>query len=74
MELLGTISVGFDVTLTNEQIFYICQILEKKKMVVQWDSTSAIHGLQESLWFSEEESTVQYSHRAWGTHETSQAD
>jgi hypothetical protein len=29
---------------------------------------------QESLWFSEEESIVQYSHRVWGTHESSQTD
>jgi hypothetical protein len=33
---------------------------------LQWDSTSVIHRLQElqeSLWFSEEGSIIQYSHR-----------
>jgi hypothetical protein len=34
----------------------------------------ANHRLQESLCFSEEGSIVQYSHRVWGTHETSQVD
>jgi hypothetical protein len=29
---------------------------------VQWDSTSAIHRIQKSLWFSEEGSIVQNSH------------
>jgi hypothetical protein len=37
-------------------------------------STSAIQSLQESMSFSEGESIVQYSHRVWGIHETSQAD
>jgi hypothetical protein len=46
---------------TTDQIFCICQILEKK-MGVQWNSTSAIHIYHESLWFSEEGSFVQYSH------------
>jgi hypothetical protein len=36
--------------------------------------TSAIYRLQESLLLSEEESFVQYSHRVWGTHETSPVD
>jgi hypothetical protein len=43
-------------------------------MGVQWDSTSAIHRLRESLWFGEEGSTVEYPHRVWGTDETSEAD
>jgi hypothetical protein len=29
---------------------------------------------RESLWFSEEEIIVRYSHRVWGTHETTQVD
>jgi hypothetical protein len=45
-----------------------------EKMAVQWDSSSAVHRLQESLWFSEEGSIVQYFLRVWGTHETSQAN
>jgi hypothetical protein len=39
----------------------------------QWDSTSAIHRFQESLWFSEEGSIVQHSYRVWNPHEISQA-
>jgi hypothetical protein len=45
-----------------------------EKVGVQWDSTSTIHRLQESLRFSEEGSFVKYSHRVWGTHEASQVD
>jgi hypothetical protein len=45
-----------------------------ENMGVKWHSTSAIHRLQESLWFSEEGSFVQYSHIVWGTHEATQAD
>jgi hypothetical protein len=40
-------------------------------MGIQWDSTSAIHRLQESLWFIEKWIIVQYSYRVWRTHETS---
>jgi hypothetical protein len=40
---------------------------------VEWDSTSAIHRFQESLFFSEEGNTVQHSHRVWNPHEISQA-
>jgi hypothetical protein len=43
----------------------------RKKMGVQWNNTSAIHRLQESLWFSYKGSIVQYSHRVLGTHEIS---
>jgi hypothetical protein len=57
--------------LTTDQIFCIRQILEKN---CKWESRSAIHRLQESLWFSEEGSTVKYSHTIWGTHETSYVD
>jgi hypothetical protein len=38
---------------------------------VQRDSISAIHRLQANLWLSEEGSIVRYSHRVWGTNETS---
>jgi hypothetical protein len=40
----------------------------EKKWGVQCDSTSAIHRFQESIWFSEERSAVQYSHRVWNPH------
>jgi hypothetical protein len=43
-------------------------------MGVQWDSISAIRRLQDTLWFSEEVSIVQYFDRVLGTHETSYAD
>jgi hypothetical protein len=41
-------------------------------MGVKWDSTSAIHRLQESLRFSGKEGTVQHYDSVWGTHETIQ--
>jgi hypothetical protein len=69
-ETVGDNQCGFRHNrLTTDQIFCISQILEEK-MEVQYDSTSAIHRLQESISFSEEGSIVQYSHRVWGTHET----
>jgi hypothetical protein len=36
---------------------------------MQWDSTSAIVRLQESLWYSEVGNVVHYCHRIWSTHE-----
>jgi hypothetical protein len=36
----------------------------REKMEIQWDSTSAIHRLQESLSSNEDGSIVQHSHRA----------
>jgi hypothetical protein len=39
MKLLGTISVDFNVT-TTDQIFYICQILEKR-----WEYNETVHKL-----------------------------
>jgi hypothetical protein len=44
------------------------------KKEAHWEIMPAIHRLQESLWFSYEGSTVQYSHRDWGAHEASQAN
>jgi hypothetical protein len=35
---------------------------------------SVIYRLPESLQFSYKESIVQYSHRVWGNHESSQVD
>jgi hypothetical protein len=43
---------------TTDQIFCICQILEKK-----WEHNETVQG-----------SVVQYSHTVWGTHDTSQVD
>jgi len=31
-------------------------------MGVQWDGTSVMYGLQESLWLGQERHSVQYSH------------
>jgi hypothetical protein len=65
MKWLGMISVGFNVTDKLLIRFSAFVRHQGKKMGVQWDSTSAIHRLQESLRFSEEGSIVQYSHRVW---------
>jgi hypothetical protein len=40
MKLFGITSVGFDVTSTADQIFCICQILEKK-----WEYNETVHQL-----------------------------
>jgi hypothetical protein len=48
MELLGIISVGFDIT-DQLLIRFSALISYSRKMGVQRDCTSAIHRLQESL-------------------------
>jgi hypothetical protein len=66
-EIIGDRQCGFRRNRSAiDQIFCICQILEKKKRstIRKYISYSEI----------EEGSTVQYSHRVWGTHGTSQAD
>jgi hypothetical protein len=65
MKLLGIISVDFDIT-DQLLIRFSASSDTGEKMGVR-DSKSAIYILQ----FSEEGSIVQYSHRVWGTHETS---
>jgi hypothetical protein len=73
MKLLAMSGVGFNVT--DQLLIRFLHLSDTGgNMVVQWDSTSTIHRLQESLWFSDEGSIVQYSHKNWGTHETSQVD
>jgi hypothetical protein len=70
MKLLGTIRVGFDVTsYVTDQIFCIRQILEKSGSTMR-----QYIRLRESLRFSEEGSTVQYSYRVWSNREINQAD
>jgi hypothetical protein len=71
MKLFGIISVGFDVT--HQLVVRFLDLSDtREKMLVQRDSTSAhICRVQESLWFNQEVSIVEYSHRVWGTHETS---
>jgi hypothetical protein len=68
---------GPSVWISKWQINYWSDFLHSsdtgKKMGAQWDSTSAIHRFQESLWFSEEGNTVQHSYRVWNPHEISQA-
>jgi hypothetical protein len=61
MKLLGIISVGFDVT--DQLLIRLLAFIRdwRRKMVIQCDSTSSIHRLQESLRFSEEGNIVQYS-------------
>jgi hypothetical protein len=68
MKSLGTISVDFDAT---DQLLkdFVHSSDTRQKVGVQWDSTSAIHRFQESLWFSEEGSIAQYSYRVWNPHE-----
>jgi hypothetical protein len=52
-EITGNHQCGFQHNISStHHIFCIHQILEK--IGVQWDSTSAIHRLQGSLWFSED--------------------
>jgi hypothetical protein len=62
--------VGFDVT-DLLQIRFFAFVNTGEKLDLQCDSISAIRRLQESLLFNSEGSIVQYSHRVWGTHETS---
>jgi hypothetical protein len=74
MKLLGIISVGFDVT--DQLLIRLLAFIRdwRRKMVIQCDSISSIHRLQESLRFSEEGNIVQYSLRVWGNHEINLAD
>jgi hypothetical protein len=70
-EIIGDHQCGFRHNRsTTDQIFCICQILEKK-----WEYNDILHKLfvdfLGSLWFREEGSIVQYSHRVRGTHKTS---
>jgi hypothetical protein len=52
------------VRVSMQQIWsdFLCSSDTGEKTGVQWDSISAIHRLQESLWFSQEGSFVPYSH------------
>lgn len=52
MKLLWIISVCFDVMSTVDQILHSSDTGEMMK--VQWDSTSALYRLQESLWFNQQ--------------------
>jgi hypothetical protein len=73
MTLLGNISVDFDVT-DQLPIRFSAFVRYWKKVGVQRDSTSSIRRVQESLWFSEEGSTVEYTCLVWNIYEISQAD
>jgi hypothetical protein len=58
---------------TTDHIFCIRHILEKK-----WEYNDTVHHLfidfQKAYVLSEERRIMQYSHRVWSTHETSQVD
>jgi hypothetical protein len=41
-----------------------------EKMGIQWSSISALYGLQESLWFSQEGGLIYTSHWVWYPCET----
>jgi hypothetical protein len=58
--------VGFDITLTANQVFCIRQILEKN-----WECGETIHYLRKAYNSARREV---YSHRLWSTHETNHDD
>jgi hypothetical protein len=59
--------VGFDVA--DQLLIRFIRYGRKKGSTVR-----QYIGLQESVWFNEEESIVKYSHRIWDTQEISQVD